>query len=111
MTNACVHELTIEAPPDAGLPLACVGSKHQCRPGMRILAERSVAMAVCVAASFSPQNWSTCDPMDHLSQDSSSFIIERCFLEHLPLLPIVAKDDHGNVFACDQIQEFARAGA
>src|SRR6266699_4276222 len=40
-----------------------------------------------------------------------SFVTERGFLERLPLLPIMAKDDQCDVFALDQTKEFSRAGA
>jgi hypothetical protein len=39
------------------------------------------------------------------------FVIERCFLERLPLLTIMAKDDQCDMLTLDQIQEFSRAGA
>src|SRR6266571_2637631 len=40
-----------------------------------------------------------------------SLVIVRRFLERLPLLAIMAKDDQRHVFALDQVQEFARTGA
>ena len=40
-----------------------------------------------------------------------SLVKRWCFLERLPLLTIMTKDDQRHVFALDQIQEFPRAGA
>src|SRR5258706_3077041 len=40
-----------------------------------------------------------------------SFVPGRCFLERLPLLTIMAKDDQCHMITLDQVQEFARAGA
>jgi hypothetical protein len=46
-----------------------------------------------------------------LCLDMPSFVTDRCFLERLPLLTIMAKDDQCDVLALDQIKEFSRAGA
>src|SRR6266516_5497452 len=40
-----------------------------------------------------------------------SLVIGWCFLERLPLLTIMAKDDQCHVLTLDQVQKFARAGA
>src|SRR5260370_5531503 len=40
-----------------------------------------------------------------------SFVISWRFLERLPLLPIMAKDDQRHALALNQVQQFARAGA
>src|SRR5260370_30682973 len=39
-----------------------------------------------------------------------SLVIGRRFLERLPLLAIMAKDDQRHMLALDQLQEFSRAG-
>jgi len=49
--------------------------------------------------------------ISQFSLEIISFVIEKCFLERLPLLTIMAKDDQCNVLALDQIKEFQRAGA
>src|SRR6185312_14783890 len=40
-----------------------------------------------------------------------SFVPGRCFLERLPLLTIMTKDDQFHMLALDQIQEFTRAAS
>ncbi len=42
---------------------------------------------------------------------SVSLVISWRFLERLPLLTIMAKDNQGHLFTLDQVQELARAGA
>jgi hypothetical protein len=44
-------------------------------------------------------------------QDALLFVTEWCFLERLPLLTIMTKDDQCSMLALDQIQEFSCAGA
>src|SRR5260370_13139431 len=43
------------------------------------------------------------------SASGASLVIGRRFLERLPLLAIMAKDDQRHMLALDQLQEFSRA--